>query len=63
MCVVVRVEIYRAFLGEYASGRTFHHGHTFGGNPLAAAAACASLDLFDEERLLDDVIPRQTRAL
>ncbi|HEX6960724.1 MAG TPA: adenosylmethionine--8-amino-7-oxononanoate transaminase, partial [Lacipirellula sp.] len=56
-------EIYDAFLGEYASGRTFHHGHTFGGNPLAAAAANASMDLFDEERLLDDAIPRKAEAL
>lgn len=55
--------VYKAFLGDYASGCTFHHGHTFGGNPLAAAAACASLDLFEEERLLDDAIPRKSAAL
>ena len=46
-------EIYGAFLGDHASGRTFYHGHTYGGNPLAAAAAMATLDVFDEERTLD----------
>jgi adenosylmethionine---8-amino-7-oxononanoate aminotransferase len=44
--------IYRAFLGEWHSSRTLHHGHTFSGNPLACAAALASLDLFDEEQTL-----------
>ena len=44
--------IYRAFLGEFHEGRTLHHGHTFSGNPLASAAALASLDLFDEEQTL-----------
>ncbi len=44
--------IYKAFLGKFDEGRTLHHGHTFSGNPLAAAAALASLDVFDEEQTL-----------
>jgi adenosylmethionine-8-amino-7-oxononanoate aminotransferase len=46
-------EIWQAFLGGYASGRTFYHGHTYGGNPLGAAAAMATLDVFEEERTLE----------
>jgi adenosylmethionine-8-amino-7-oxononanoate aminotransferase len=45
-------EVYRAFFGTSAEGRTLFHGHTFGGNPLAAAAALATLDVFDEEQTL-----------
>ncbi|MCC6493290.1 MAG: adenosylmethionine--8-amino-7-oxononanoate transaminase [Pirellulales bacterium] len=56
-------EVYRAFLGPYVSGRTFHHGHTYGGNPLAAAAACASLDLIIEERVLEEAVSRKSRQL
>jgi adenosylmethionine-8-amino-7-oxononanoate aminotransferase len=44
--------IYRAFLGPYHTARTLHHGHTFSGNPLSAAAALASIALFDEEETL-----------
>ena len=35
-------EVWQAFLGHYAESRTFFHGHTYGGNPLAAAVALAS---------------------
>lgn len=46
-------EIWQAFLGQYADARTFFHGHTYGGSPVSAAVALASLDVFDEERTLD----------
>jgi adenosylmethionine---8-amino-7-oxononanoate aminotransferase len=45
-------EIYGAFLGESHQARTLHHGHTFSGNPLACAAALATLDVFEEEQTL-----------
>jgi adenosylmethionine---8-amino-7-oxononanoate aminotransferase len=44
--VLATDEIYRAFLGSGASGRTFFHGHTYTANPLCCAAAVANLDLF-----------------
>jgi adenosylmethionine-8-amino-7-oxononanoate aminotransferase len=35
--------------------KTFFHGHTFTGHPLACAVALASLDLFAQNHLLDHV--------
>jgi adenosylmethionine-8-amino-7-oxononanoate aminotransferase len=47
--------VFRAFSGPAAAGRQFFHGHTYGGNPLAAAAAIASLDLFEDGQTLAHV--------
>src|SRR3954465_2154012 len=50
--------IYEGFLGAFSEFRTFFHGHTYTGSPLACAAALATLDVFEEERTLDALPPK-----
>jgi len=51
---LVTDDIYNAFLGEPWQGRTFYHGHTYTGNPLACAAALASLRLIEQNDVLEN---------
>ncbi|MDX1963805.1 MAG: adenosylmethionine--8-amino-7-oxononanoate transaminase [Pirellulales bacterium] len=54
-------QIYQAFLGDFAAGRTFFHGHTYGGNPLGAAAALATLEYLETQQILENLPPRIDR--
>lgn len=51
---VVKDRIYRAFSDRPRDG-TFYHGHTFGGNPIAAACALEALKIYREKDIVGHV--------
>src|SRR5690242_16021888 len=59
MSVTVASEaVFRSFLGDDLGGRTLYHGHSYGGNALAAAVALRHLELFEAWNVLDNVRDR-----
>jgi adenosylmethionine-8-amino-7-oxononanoate aminotransferase len=50
--------LYEGFLGAYEDYRSFFHGHTYTGNPLACAAGIATLETFERERTLEQLAPK-----
>jgi adenosylmethionine-8-amino-7-oxononanoate aminotransferase len=61
--VLISERVRQAFLGEPGQRKEFHHGHTFGGNPLSSAAGLAVLRLIREERLVERAADLGARTL
>ncbi|VAX36790.1 Adenosylmethionine-8-amino-7-oxononanoate aminotransferase [hydrothermal vent metagenome] len=51
-------KIFDGFCFEYADQKTFFHGHTYTGNPLACVAALANLEIFRQEKTLMKLQPK-----
>ncbi|MCH5284262.1 MAG: adenosylmethionine--8-amino-7-oxononanoate transaminase [Akkermansiaceae bacterium] len=50
--------VYERFLGAYSENKTFYYGHSFTAHPIGCAAAMASLDVFEQEHVLEKLPPK-----
>ncbi len=48
-------KIYNSFLGEFNEKRHLFHGHTYTGNPIAAAVSLENLKLYQKENLIKKI--------
>jgi adenosylmethionine-8-amino-7-oxononanoate aminotransferase len=51
--VLTTNKMYQAFYDDYSTLRAFLHSHTYTGNPLACAAALATLDIFEQDGVIE----------
>lgn len=52
--VMTTEDVYQAFYCDYNDYKAFLHSHSYTGNPLACAAALATLDIFEENDILGE---------
>ncbi|MCQ4311405.1 adenosylmethionine--8-amino-7-oxononanoate transaminase [Pseudomonas stutzeri] len=51
--VLTTDKVYQTFYADYSTLRAFLHSHTYTGNPLACAAALATLDIFEQDHVIE----------
>jgi len=56
--VMTTEDTYAAFYDEYTNLTAFLHSHSYTGNPLACAAALATLEIFATDRIIDRNRPK-----
>ncbi|MEN2985273.1 MAG: adenosylmethionine--8-amino-7-oxononanoate transaminase [Thermodesulfovibrionaceae bacterium] len=54
----VNEKIFNAFLGELEERKTFYHGHSYTGNPIACTAALVNLEIFEKNATLERLPPK-----
>ncbi|MCE3047761.1 adenosylmethionine--8-amino-7-oxononanoate transaminase [Helicobacter kayseriensis] len=59
--VLTHNHIFDAFYGDYETQKAFLHSHSYTGNALAIACANATLDLFEQEKILESNAIKQTQ--
>lgn len=59
---VIAENIINGFISDNPAN-AFYHGHSYTANPLACAAACASLDLFDQNNVMENDVARITNLI
>jgi adenosylmethionine-8-amino-7-oxononanoate aminotransferase len=52
-CVLTTDKVYSAFYCDYSEGKSFLDSHSYTGNALACAAANATLDIFEDENIIE----------
>lgn len=50
--------IYNAFYDDFSTLKTFYHGHSFTGNPVACAIAVENLKIMEEEEIIKNLEPK-----
>lgn len=55
---MVKEHIYQAFYDDYSKLKTFYHGHSFTGNPLAASVAVENLKIHEEDQIIESLKPK-----
>jgi len=52
--IMTHDRIYQAFYDDYEKLTAFLHSHSYTGNPLACAAALATLDIFEQDNVIEN---------
>lgn len=59
--VLTTQQIYAAFYDEYKSLKAFLHSHSYTGNPIGCRAALATLDIFEQDNVIEKNKPLITK--